>query len=332
MVSAVADTVLSVVKGRHNGDTVTPVTGPGNCTAGAPSPRNRSASVSSTASITDGKYRLRVTAGPSLDPDTQQVVRVNTAEPCAFENDFMKVEVKVRIKNFKGLPSTCPPTDATYFSHPLHTSDRYSIAFSFIPKRTLPAHSAFWGNEFSRPIRDRLPPGFNTAFNIVKKIIDPGLECDAYADRPWLLGPSLGCWFAFWVGEKAEEPGMPEIIKEGGEGSGLEVRRKIGVPEDAKERRRWALNKENRAKLVFEQGREYRVDFFNPYLDFSKFSVCLPGFSVCVIKYIDDKTHKLRYVFKDKETGDIYFAVTFTLLFGQELEQALAAEARARDN
>lgn len=54
--------------------------------------------------------------------------------------------------------------------------------------------------------------------------------------------------------------------------------------------------------------------------------MCLPGFSVGVIKYIDDKTHKLRYLFKDKESGQIYFVVVFTLLFGEELEIALAAE------
>ena len=192
-------------------------------------------------------------------------------------------------------------------------------------------------------MRDRLPPGFKTAFNIVKKFIDPGRECDAYADKPWLLGPSLGCWFAFWVGEKADEPRLGGIVEEGGEGSGLDTRRAVGMPEDAKERRRWALDEDNRAGYVFEQGRQYRADFFNPYLDFSRacltpnprltnsrsladFSVCLPGFSVGVIKYIDDKTHKLRYVFKDKESGQIYFVVVFTLLFGEELEIALAAE------
>ena len=56
------------------------------------------------------------------------------------------------------------------------------------------------------------------------------------------------------------------------------------------------------------------------------FAVCLPGFSVGVIKYVDDKTHKLRYVFKDKETGQVYFAVVFTLLFGKEVESTLAEE------
>jgi hypothetical protein len=45
-----------------------------------------------------------------------------------------------------------------------------------------------------------------------------------------------------------------------------------------------------------------------------------------VIKYINDKTHNLRYVFKNRVTDEIYFVVVITLLFGEELEQALKEE------
>jgi hypothetical protein len=57
-----------------------------------------------------------------------------------------------------------------------------------------------------------------------------------------------------------------------------------------------------------------------------EFSLRLPGFSISVLRYINDKTHKLRYVFKNNKTGDLYFAVTLTLLFGEELEAALKVE------
>lgn len=32
-----------------------------------------------------------------------------------------------------------------------------------------------------------------------------------------------------------------------------------------------------------------------------------------MIKYIDEKTHELRYVLKNRRTGDVYFVVLFTL-------------------
>jgi hypothetical protein len=56
------------------------------------------------------------------------------------------------------------------------------------------------------------------------------------------------------------------------------------------------------------------------------FALKLPWFSINCIRYINDKTHKLRYVFKNGETGDLYFCVVLTLLHGQDLEEAIKAE------
>jgi len=47
-----------------------------------------------------------------------------------------------------------------------------------------------------------------------------------------------------------------------------------------------------------------------------------------VLRYIDDKTHKLRYVFKNKESGDVFFVVVFSLMFGEELQAAIEADAK----
>lgn len=49
---------------------------------------------------------------------------------------------------------------------------------------------------------------------------------------------------------------------------------------------------------------------------YTDFSLRLPGFSIKVAKYIDAKNHQLRYVLKNKRTGDVYFVVLFTLLLG----------------
>jgi hypothetical protein len=47
---------------------------------------------------------------------------------------------------------------------------------------------------------------------------------------------------------------------------------------------------------------------------FADFSLRLPGFSLQVTKYIDEKNHVLRYTLKNRKTGDVYFVVIFTLL------------------
>ncbi|KAK7517584.1 hypothetical protein IWZ03DRAFT_310116 [Phyllosticta citriasiana] len=296
-----------------------------------PRQRRRDASADDDPNALTSKYKLRVTAGPSYDRSTHRLVNVNGADCLSFENEFVRVKVKTRIRDYTGLPLTSPAT-TPYFDDPAHSRDRYSISFSFVPKADLPSADCVWGPDFDHPVRDRLPPGFNYAFGIVKRFIDPGIECDAYADEPWLYGPALSCWFVLRVGDKVGQQGdVPDIhespaLAEGGDGDGEQVRKGLSLPTDADKRRKWFLDREHREAFVFEEGRAYQGDFFNPYLDFNKFALRLPGFSLGVLRYIDDKTHTLRWVFKNRTTGDVYFVVVFNLLFGQELEEALRAE------
>ena len=119
-----------------------------------------------------------------------------------------------------------------------------------------------------------MPPGFNAALRLVKWTIDPTLDGDAYADKPYLYGPAVASWNQFCIGEKIrkddEVPGMHErVVEEGGEGSGLEVREQMGVPTGVNERRKYFQSEEARMGFNFEEGRVYWVDFGNPYLGFN---------------------------------------------------------------
>lgn len=281
-------------------------------------------------------YRLLVTAGPDYEPSTHKIVQVNGSEELTFESEHLVLSVAVRLKHFTGFPDSSPETCA-YFQHPLHKSDLYSIAFSFIPKVHIPGSDLVFGNDFDRPIKDRLPPGFNQAFKIVKWWIDPGLDGDVYADKPYLYGPALSSWNVLRIGDKVIE--KPEtagreawklpnaeswhetVIEEGGEGTGADVYAEASIPADSAGRKKYFLTEANRDKFTFEAGRLYQADFGNGYLDFNDFSLKLPGFTMNIIKYIDKKSHELRYTLKNKKTDEVYACVLFTLLFGDELEE-----------
>ena len=285
------------------------------------------------AYLAERKYVLRTTCGASYDSATHVSLPVNSPQAVTVSNEFMTVHIKLRIRNFRGLPLSSQE-HTPYFEDPTHTKDQYSVAFSFVPKVDIPSVDCRWGNDFDHPVRDRLPPGFNTAFKIVKEFIDPGLTCDAYGEQPWVFGPATSCWFVMRVGEEVSEeaankgdfpqPLDSPAMVEGGEGSGIEARASAGLPEDGEKRRKWMLKETNRKQFVFEKGRWYQGDFYNPYLDFNNFALKLPGFSLTVTKYINDKSHQLRYVFKNVGTGDVYFVVVLTLLFGEHLQTELA--------
>jgi len=277
------------------------------------------------------KYLLQVTAGPSYDDQAPVFVNGNKATP--FENDHMVGSIKVRIRNFKGVDA---PTTSSYFNDSDRSKEQYSIGFSFVPKVDINGADTLWGNDFDHPVRDRLPPGFDMAVKIVKRLVDPTIELDAYADKPWMYAPSMVSFFAFRIGEKKDvdqwiTEGIPHVedaepLKEGADGDGAEVRKALEMPDDRHARRKKFRSKEEMAKFTFEAGRLYQADFFNPYIDFGDFALKLPGLTIHCLKYVNDKSHKLRYVFKNGKTDDLYFCVNFTLLFGEDLQQFVEKE------
>ncbi|KAH8700847.1 hypothetical protein BGW36DRAFT_459951 [Talaromyces proteolyticus] len=272
-------------------------------------------------------YRLRVSAGPEYDVKTHQIVPVNSDKTLRFENEYASVNLCMRIQGYTGLPNGSPLT-SEYFSHPLHTKDQYSICFSFVPKDDICGNDLVFGNDFDRPIRESIPPGFNTALNIVKWAIDPALEGDAYADKPYMYSPGVASWNYFRIGEivcddktKDTVDIHSDVVEEGAEGSGIEVRKKMKIPDDPGHRRKHFLSEDVRKDFVFEKGREYLVDFGNPYLGFNDFSLRLPGFHLHVIKYISERNHKLRYTLKNKKTNQTILVVLLTLLLHDTEEE-----------
>lgn len=143
-----------------------------------------------------------------------------------------------------------------------------------MPKKPIPGEKLIFGNDFDRSIADRLPPGFGAALKFVKWAIDPGLDGDPYADKPYLYSPALSTFNIFHIGEKiATLPDVEKledgVLEEGALGDGQAIREKGAIPADAPGRKKYFLNEEKRKEFEFEAGRQYSFDFFNPYLDFN---------------------------------------------------------------
>ncbi|KAH7069866.1 hypothetical protein BKA63DRAFT_89914 [Paraphoma chrysanthemicola] len=279
------------------------------------------------------KYLLQVTAGPTYDPATHQEVPVNGRDDICIESDSLTCWLKVRIKDYHGLPHNSP-SSSPYFDHALHTSDRYSVAWSFVPKKDLAGSDIVLGFDYDHSIKHQLPPGFKYAMKIATGMLDPGLYSDPYSDNPYLYGPALSGLFTLNIGDRVSDIPASEqlaslshqtsgVVEEGATGSGKSIRESLDIPPKWKKRRKHFLNKQNLEAFTFEKGRMYHADFFNPYLDFANFSLRLPGFSISVARYIDEKTHHLRYVMRNRATDEVCFVVVFRLLFGRELEEVV---------
>lgn len=280
------------------------------------------------------KYILRITAGPDYDSAEKYEVPVNRPEAVQIKSDAADIELNVRIQNYQGLPRGSPST-SPYFDTPPHdyNQDQYSIAFRFTPHK--PAASAGnsadnddeddagisginlqFGNDFDRPIRDKLPPGFNTALNIVKWWIDPGLDGDAYADRPYMFGPALSSFNTLHVGKGEHNDDKGGLwFDEGGDEDGMQARKEAGAPGTSKGRMKWALGAQAKEDWLFEYGKTYGMDLYNPYIDFTNLALRLPGFHLPIVRYWDGQG--LRYVARanPRFPCPVFDALLFTLSF-----------------
>ncbi len=223
------------------------------------------------------KYILKITAGPNYEDQKQ--IPVNTSETNRISSEHLTANVQVRIQNYRGLPEGSPKTSPYFSQHP-HEHDLYSLEFGFTLKEDINGYDLVFGNDFDHPIKDKLPPGFQQAFNLVKWFIDPGLYGDVYAEEPYLYGPLLSSINTFRVGSKddREQEKVEEMqanaqegtsLVEGGDGDGEHAREELGIPADAAARKKYFLTEAHQKAFTFEKGREYKNDFFNPYLDFN---------------------------------------------------------------
>lgn len=298
------------------------------------------------------RYILRITAGSSYDPATHQVVAVNSATPLTINSKLLEARLNVRIQNYTGLPHASPRT-SPYFDEPPHdyNKDQYGITFSFTPKHSFGGNDLVFGNDLDHPVRDRLPPGLNTAFRFAKWFIDPGLEADFYADEPWLYSPLAAGINRFYVRggdgkqqaeetadkgsgseddeeeeeEEEESQGALRIdeslgmwVEEGGDEAGMALRREHGVPDTDAARKKHFLDETKREDWTWKSGIEYGCDFFNPYLDFSEFALRLPGITLHMMSYWDGQP--LRYVLKDRSTNTALLVIVFTLFLKDDTD------------
>jgi hypothetical protein len=137
-----------------------------------------------------------------------------------------------------------------------------------------------------------------------------------YGDEPYLYGALLSSINVLRIGEE-RKPGKEElegeaktegdvevsgsegeaiVYEEGADGTGADVRKSKSIPDRAGARQKFFLTEQNRKDFTFQAGREYKCDFFNPYLDFNEFALKI-GYglpNISIIGHWDGQP--LRYV------------------------------------
>jgi hypothetical protein len=253
------------------------------------------------------KYRLRVLVGPSL---AQQVPITPNDDECPGEvhGDHFEGQVWVRIRNceaFSASTASGPGLESESRSASAALAPRNAPYFTNAPKMTfsmvirgrfrqpLASDNLVFGNVFDAPIR--LPLGVGLGVHIMRIFIDPGLEADLYAEKPWAWSPVLCTMNSIAVRALSPEDGtgLPPLNT-----SDYDVTRPLpernsllfndDMPRSASERRTYFALSANRQMVQLSPDYEYIMEFCNGLIDFNTLGFHLPGWgSISLLSFWD---------------------------------------------
>ncbi|KAI5480435.1 hypothetical protein MNV49_000588 [Pseudohyphozyma bogoriensis] len=266
--------------------------------------------------------RIVVHAGPSLD--SLKAVKVNE-EPTDVSSSEFEGAVAVRIQDYLGPEGQegKPAPSAKVGS--FKDGATWSIVIKGRFTGDQEADEIMWGNCWSKPIRDSLPYGTSAALKFVH-IVDPALEQDVYADKPWALSPLLATMNYVSTTLADSKTPLPDwsptvdddIVPLFSDGS--ERNRKLAkeVEKGAPAKRKKLFNDATKRKQVtIPAGTIISADFCNGYIDFKTLSLKLPGgLHFALASYWDGQP--VTFVARNRSGSKEFFFVTLQIVKGSE--------------
>ncbi|ORY22827.1 hypothetical protein BCR39DRAFT_487597 [Naematelia encephala] len=277
------------------------------------------------------KLRVLVSSATAYPPSSP--ITVNSTSPTPIKTDHFDGEISVYIKDYNGDHQG--GDGSVYFSSKGRESMTYGIVVRGHFLEEINADDVVFGNVFEKSVKDHLPWGTSIATKFMY-FVDPTLEIDIYADKPWALSPTLACMNYLSLGTSkpeghvVEEDSLPElkILYEGSSSP-------PDAPSDEKShvsaRRKWLGNAENRKNTTITSDTQVGLEFCNGLLDFNTLSATLPQpfrLQVPLLKYWDGQP--VTYVCQKRhEKGEspvggdrVYFSVAFEIV-DEEAKKAL---------
>jgi hypothetical protein len=288
--------------------------------------------------------------------DKLKLIRVNDEDhPLTIDSDVFQGRATVRIQGFTGVrPSAeggegndedAAGLETHYFEHGHAKGCTWSVQVQGRFKKTVCVDDVEYGNQFERPIKDKLPWGTSVALRAIN-IIDPTLRHDIYSDQPWAFGPLItsmtrvnvhrldkqadssdtSTWPAFPKGTSDEDyvqddtsallrdPTDPTNIRKEIEDEGLADFSTLNQLSDKQSahtnRARFWSNSSTRQAVSFEPTDIVSLAFDNAFIDFNTLRAVLPytgGMGFDLQHYWDGQP--VRYFCKDASTGTVFFVV-----------------------
>ncbi|EFP93299.2 uncharacterized protein PGTG_19067 [Puccinia graminis f. sp. tritici CRL 75-36-700-3] len=259
--------------------------------------------------------RFDILAGSSLDELSRVKVNADRSGPLAIKTKSFEGNLTVRMKDFADYNGDIyRDTETNYFANWTDVTWSIQIQGRFLQPTS--ADDCVFGNTFDKPIRDRLPFGTGAALKAIS-YIDPSLENDLYADKPWAWSPLLAT-MNYIRTERLDADDSPLPPCEAATRPVEDCSSLLsGNPTNISKphlRRKFFSSAVNRQAIMLGPRDFINAEFANGFIDFSTLALNVP---VVNVSFKLDKLwdgQPVRYVCQSRKTGETYFVVVFQIV------------------
>ncbi|KAH9462543.1 hypothetical protein MJO28_002679 [Puccinia striiformis f. sp. tritici] len=258
--------------------------------------------------------RFDILAGPSLDELSRVKVNADRTGPLAIKTASFEGALTVRMKDFADHNGDIyRDTETNYFANWSDVTWSIQIQGRFLQPTS--ADDCVFGNTFDKPIRDRLPFGTGAALKAIS-YIDPSLENDLYADKPWAWSPLLATMNYIRIDRlEADDSPLPpweSATRPVEDCSSLLEGNPTNISKPHL-RRKFFSSAVNRQAIMLGPRVNINAEFANGFIDFSTLALNVP---VVNVHFKLDKLwdgQPVRYVCQSRKTEETYFVVVFQI-------------------
>ncbi|WWC69869.1 uncharacterized protein I206_103812 [Kwoniella pini CBS 10737] len=251
---------------------------------------------------------------------------VNSPNPTKIETDGFSGNIWIFIKGYNGDLNQGDGKE--YFEVKGRESMSYGIVVRGKFKQSFNADQLVFGNVFENSIKDNLPWGTSIATKFMY-FIDPTVEADIYADKPWALSPTLATMSHLSLSNNSTNDDQP-YIEENSLGwlkDNIEENDIPSYTDDKSQistRRKWLTKSSNRQLININENTIVGMEFCNGLLDFNTLSATLPSpfsLQIPLLKYWDGQP--VTYVCQEKPSKDespvggknkVYWSIAFEIV------------------
>ncbi|KAF9512759.1 hypothetical protein BS47DRAFT_1297238 [Hydnum rufescens UP504] len=273
-------------------------------------------------------YKLIITAGPSLDEETHQIVHVNSETSVPLSSDNFSGQVTVRVAHFRGLAphGTEPIPNSPYFEKECNAT--FSIDASGVYKtQSLTADDLLFGIVFRTSITDRLPSTYKLGVRALQWF-NPNIDFQLEGEKPTVLAPLLALVSRVNVTALSPESeselstiptrpenSHPDSLSPSGPGIPEKSWFSFGPSLDPRRaRHKFYSNEDVRRETIIGSNNILSIDMNNGFLDFRDLSLRIPGmpFNVGLGPYMNGRP--VQYCCMSRDKTKVYWCVVFTLM------------------